>query len=247
MGAGMRIDPVVTDTDNSNDVARISEDGKTWFLKRYRGEGAISRRDTERDRLRLWRDKGFPVPRVVAKSLPREPGPHLVLEWVEGVSLAGFLKDGARSIDSRLGTLEAVIKCFHDRQEVNEGLEDFELIHSDPNTGNILVIEGGFFYIDLESRVTRAYRDFNEALAVELAKFLRWAVRDLGRQYLDRVVSFVLDSYGRESLIIAALVDRVYRVPFQFVHRWRDRRKKAGRPGEVTKYDLADAFHAKLG
>ena len=82
---------------------------------------------------------------------------------------------------------------------------------------------------------------------MELAKFLRWAVRDLGRQYLDRVVSFVLDSYGRESLIIAALVDRVYRVPFQFVHRWRDRRKKAGRPGEVTKYDLADAFHAKLG
>jgi hypothetical protein len=33
----------------------------------------------------------------------------------------------------------------------------------------------------------------------------------------------------------------------QAVHRWHDRRRKANRPGEVTKYDIADGVRRLLG
>ena len=242
----MRFDPVATYTNNTNEIVKVTQGDRCWLLKRYQGNNALGRRNTEQARLRLWGSKGFPVPALYDLDLPEQSEPYLVLEWIDGISLAQLLNDESLTMDKRLQQLEKIIKDIYGRQSQNLQQNDYRFIHSDPNTGNILIKNGNHFYIDFEGCVTSSSNNITEALAIELAKFLRWSIRDLGRRHLQDVINRVIAIYGSDDPIIIAIYRRVYRSPWQFVHRFKDRKKKKNNPGDVTKYDLADAFHSAL-
>lgn len=237
-------EPVVGFNKHTNEVVKVIRGDSCWLLKRYQGRDAQRRRNVERQRLNLWRSKGYSVPALYDIEFADETDPYLVLEWIEGVSLAQYLNDQSQSIAKRLQQLETIIKDIYCRQIRSLQEQDYDLIHFDPNTGNILIRNDTHFFIDLEARVATSPKNINEALAIELAKFLRWSIRDIGRQYLGDVINMTGEIYGRDNPIIATLVQRVYRPPLQFLHRRKDKRKKRNKPSEVTKYDLADGFRS---
>ncbi len=242
----MDFQPVLAAQNTSNELVRVLQGDDTYLLKRYRGKMAQSHRDTERARLTQWRRAGYPVSRVIEFDVPGESGPYLVLEWFEGRSLSEFLQDVEVDRRTKLDRWVRILADIHARQTrvLRDGEADF--IHHDSNTGNVLVAGAERRYIDFEERVVPRSASIAETLAVELARFLRWTVRDLGRAHLESVIQQALTIYGSDSQIVSLLVERIYRPPLQFVHRWKDRRRRRQNPLEITKYDLADAISTVL-
>ncbi len=83
-------------------------------------------------------------------------------------------------------------------------------------------------------------------MAIELAKLLRWTVRDVGREHLPSVIQLTVETYGNDNSILTSLVETVCGRPLQPIHRYKDYRKKAKMPNEVTKYDIADGLSSVL-
>jgi hypothetical protein len=194
----------------------------------------------------LWCNEGFGVPEILDLTLSF-PGnanvpdaPYLVLSLIEGRTLQDILKDPATTMPQRQAAWRAVLtdlRCRHDRAIATA---QPLLAHPDSNTRNIMIGPGGVFYLDLEARQTKACPV--EAAAIELGKLCRWAVGDLGAACCREILEPVLDVYRDRRVILERIVQQTLGRPFQWVHRRRDRRLKARSPGQVTKYDIADAL-----
>jgi len=242
----MEYKQVVTGRVTSNELIKLTEGNKTWLLKRYKGKKATIHRESERKRLVLWAQQGYLVPEIIDFKLSTEDQPYLILQWLNGRSLGDYLTDREQPINKKIQQLKNFIVLFHQRQRYCQAESCYDFIHHDPNTGNIIMMYNNFYYIDFESQISPNRYELTEALAIELAKFIRWSARDLGNIHLDEIIKLTIEIYKPENPILRILIERVYRRKFQLIHRLKNQYKKRNNPKEITKYDLADHFHFYL-
>jgi Ser/Thr protein kinase RdoA (MazF antagonist) len=237
----------------TNELWELADPAGPRLVKVYVGDKAGQRRDRERQALLAWRQAGFPAPDVFDVELeefagrPKSaPRPYLVMSCIQGRSLRSILQDAALSVDRKLAAWNAVLaemRRRHDRA-IAEGR--VALVHPDSNSGNVMLADGGgVYFLDLEA--APKYRSASSAAAGELGKLCRWVIRDLGVEHGRAVLQAAVAAYAhRRELLVRICRDALGR-PMQFYHRWRDCRRKAERPGEVTKYDVADGLAGLLG
>lgn len=237
----MELQPLNTFRQGSNEVCLLRHDGRELLAKRYRGEGAGARCDYERATLDLWASCHFPVPRVWPVEIPQWAGsPHLVTDYLGHLTLQEWLHDAKVPAAQRYEFLARLFRENHRRHRLALDRREARLIHADPNSSNVLRVGEQFYFIDFERSTEIA--DLTEAAAVEVGKFCRWTVRDFGRAHLVPVMRLLVEAYAEDRPLLELFVQRTCDRSFQWVHRWRDRRRKARHPDEVTKYDLADTL-----
>ena len=233
---------VVTAISTSNELIKLTEGKQSWLLKRYRGDKAEHHRDSEKNRLVLWAKQGFLVPEVIDLQLSAEVQPYLVLQWINGCSLTDYLTSVEHSIEVKIQKIKELIQLFYQRQQFCLAQKNYDFIHHDPNTGNMVLDKDDFYYIDFEEKVSSDDYELSEALAIELAKFIRWVIRDIVKTHLNKVIQLTVEVYRPGNPILDQIIERVYGRHFQFIHRWKDRNNKKHNSAEVTKYDLADSL-----
>jgi tRNA A-37 threonylcarbamoyl transferase component Bud32 len=239
----MNISPFVAFRKTTNALYTVRDAGAEYFVKCHHGPGGPRRKDREQQIMRLWEKEGFEVPRIHDIEIPVLPKPYLVTDLVKGVSLRECLADNAHPTSVKMDFLTKLFMELRRRHELAIARNDPRLIHPDASTGNILCTKSGFCFIDFEASPRR--RDsVMEAAGIEIATLCRWIARDLGVGGLSAILARVLAAYeGREQVLDLA-AGRTMNRPFQFYHRWRDKRRKQQNPGEVTKYDIAGALMA---
>ena len=235
--------PLVSSTETTNQIFIIGDSENQRLVKKYRGDQPTQRYATELSRLTYWRNSGYPVPRVISETIEAEQPPYLVLEYIDGQDLGSYLRDQSIQLSIKLETLAAIFQANASRHQRVLDDQDSELLHHDINTGNILINDNGFYFIDFEARmkVPDQKDSLIDLIGIEVAKLIRWSARDLGRAHLADVVGLMLAAY-KSPAIANGIIHRVYGRALQPLHRWKDRRKKKNHPEEVSKYDIADTL-----
>jgi tRNA A-37 threonylcarbamoyl transferase component Bud32 len=239
----MKIAPFAAFRKTANALYTVCDGDAEYFVKCYRGPDGCERKDREERIIRLWDKEGFGVPRVYDVEIADLPGPYLVTSLVKGVALREYLVSDGQPTAEKLALLAKLFGELRRRHDLAVDRNDPRLIHPDASTGNILCTDSGFCFIDFEASSVHKCSVMERA-GIEVATLSRWIVRDLGEDSLLPVLERVLAAYeGREQLLDLA-AGRTMNRHFQFYHRWRDRKRKRQNPGEVTKYDIAEALAA---
>ena len=241
----MDLQPLKTFRASSNQASLLQYEGRTFLVKRYAGTHPQERRNCEEQALQAWGRAGFNVPQLAALDLPElRHIPHLAMTYLAGSTLQEYLQKPGPSMAAKLALLTRIFEANCRRHLLACRQQQPELLHPDPNSSNVLLVHDEFFFIDFETKV--ATRPLEEAAAIEAAKFCRWTARDLGSASLPEVVERMVAAYRAQPGLLRRIVSRTCERPFQFFHRWQDRRRKQRQPQEVTKYDIADALAQAL-
>ena len=215
-----------------------------FVVKCYLGDDAVSRRNLELKKLKRWKDYGFNVPNYSEESIDSLTTPHLLIEFVSGINLSDYLRDPYSDYTEKRSRLEKIYLENARRHRIVLDQNESMLIHTDPNTDNVLLLDDGHVTIDFEHPT----KDKLAIVAVtqELANFSRRALTDLGREHVEDVASMVMHHYQCQKTILDGVCDMTLSRNFQFYHRYKDYQKKAKDPYVVTRYDFADALRAEL-
>ena len=245
MSPPVELQPLKTSRVSTNHATLLQQGGQTYVIKRYTGDNPRERLACEKITLGLWLDAGFKVPVLSALEIPELRGTdYLVIEYLNGPTLQDLLKNSAVGIDGKWELLYRILadNCRRQRRAIE--LRERRLLHPDPNSSNVICVGREFCFIDFETTVPAD--DLEDAAAVETAKFLRWTARDLGSGHLPELAQRAVEAYGDHTVTLSRIITRTCSRPFQLFHRWQDRRRKRRQPGEVTKYDIADALAVAL-
>lgn len=241
----VELQPLQTSRVSTNRASVLHQAGRTYLVKRYTGDLPGERLACEKLSLGVWADAGFKVPAVSTLEIPELRGTeHLVIEFLNGPTLQDRLKDNAVGIDEKWELLSRILADNCRRQSQAIARREPRLLHPDPNSSNIICVDHEHYFIDFETTVPAG--DLEDAAAVETAKFLRWTARDIGRAHLPEIARHAAAAYRDNADTLQRIVTRTCDRPFQWFHRWHDRRRKQRQPGEVTKYDIADALASAL-
>lgn len=214
-------------------------------IKCYQGSKAAVHCKREKEKLLHWENKGYPVPAVLPLEIDELSNEiYLVLEYLPGPSLQNVLCNSAISIEQREGIVNNTLISMAKRHQQAIAENDRYLIHFDANTGNIVIGNGCAYWIDFEAPQPQGTAE--ELASLEIAKFIRWAVRDLGRERLERCIDLLVCAYQDQLSLIHHLANRTLKRNFSYYHRYRDRKRKRNNPREITKYDIADAIAIKI-
>ena len=240
----MTLSPLETFRETTNMLYTLVDGDEKYLVKCYCGPDSLVRLRQERLMLTRWRRAGFHVPEVHDIEVSGVPEPYLVTSFVEGPSLREYLSNNGCVIDEKLETLQRLFGELARRHELAVHASDPNLVHHDPSSENIIHAKNGFYFIDFETPVEKSRSVLGPA-CIEVATTSRWIVRDLGIESLEEVLKLVVAAYKGQESLLRLIVDRTTGRPFQFYHRWKNRKRKRSYPGEVTKYDIADGL-AKL-
>ncbi|MGH7292230.1 MAG: hypothetical protein ACREJT_13515, partial [Myxococcota bacterium] len=168
-------------------------------------------RDTEARLLRLWREHGFAVPRVLDITLPEpDDRPYLVLERIDGPTVHEELRDPALAP----GPLETGLTRFAAewcrRHDLAERLREPGLVHAHPGFAHLLDRQGEWVAFDLEYAYTDPGR-IEALVAVEVAGFVASLQRAAGARtgrMLDALVAGYPDRARLARVADAAMVGR---------------------------------------
>ncbi len=256
-----RLAPYALKSVHSNEAFRVPLNGRSVFVKVYGPKKPRfsyelrcllnrigvrqpieylpprKRKAFEEDCLRRWRERGFPVPEVLASPFPEyEAVPHLSTTFVEGVTLRRLLHQGYSSCRD---LLQDFFEDLSQRHRLAFLTRDSLLFHIDANTQNILVADRRFYHVDFE--MGRPWETPMECACREVSKLLVSLGEDLKPEERELVFALFKKSYGSNDLL-DTLAGSVNQRPFQKLHRWRNERKKARNPRRVTLYDIADYY-----
>lgn len=240
----MKLSPFKTFRKTTNSLYVLVDRDSRYLVKHYCGSSNFARRRQEKFMLNLWQQSGLNVPRIHDKEVASLPEPYLVTSFIEGLSLREYLSKNDCSIEKKLKSLAALFRELAQRHDLAIRADDRNLVHHDPSSGNIIYAENGFYFIDFET-IPKRRHSVLESASIEIATTCRWIVRDLGIEFIEEVLKLVVASYKSQESLLKLIVKRTASRPFQFYHRWQDRKRKMARPQDVTKYDIADAL-AKL-
>lgn len=240
----MNLFPVATFRPTTNKLFSFYQDGRRLLLKLYVGEKCQERYERERYLLKKWALHHLPVPCFYDFDVAGVTKPYLVTDYMEGVSLREYLASPAYSTEKKLARLEDIFSCNRNRHSLALQTNDPDFVLFDANTGNIIVTGNGYFHIDFEAPAKR--ENLVNLISKEMAKFCRWACRDMGRDNMTIIVEKLTDIYADHLELLQRIVELTTSSPLQFVHRLRDKGKKKKNPLEITKYDIADAIRKEL-
>ena len=224
-------------TDSRLYIAEI--DGRKWLVKIYANEQQQLRRDLERSKLLHWRERAFPVPQLLDVSLDDIAQPYLVMEYVDGAGLGDYLRKAGIAWSDKKNVLSSILHRNAERHALARHERDALLIHTDPNTDNIILSGQGYFYIDFEH--PGSIENLETAMAAEVATFVRRVLNDVGAEFIEEVVSLLLQAYDHDVALFTRIESLTLARPFQLLHRLKDKQKKRKNPDLVTRYDVADA------
>lgn len=240
----MKLLPFKTSRSTDSNLYLLSKENKTFLVKCYNGKMAYERKRLEFQMLQVWRNSGYPVPACHDITVSHITGPYLVMDYIKGVNLGEYLKDPKIQREKKLSKIAEIFRNNFDRHSKSLESKDLNLVHSDPNTDNILIPSEGFFYIDFEHYSKNL--PLFDMVCKEIATFCRRAVRDIGPDCVDDVVRNMIGEYKKNDKLLWRIIELTAGRPFQLIHRFRDSRKKKASPGEITKYDIADALKRML-
>jgi tRNA A-37 threonylcarbamoyl transferase component Bud32 len=214
--------------------------GRKLLIKVYLGEKRDQRRELEARKLAHWRREGFTVPELIELSIPGVSDPYLVMEFISGTSLKHFLRSRETAVEEQLATLSELFQTNHRRHMLVRSRRDLLLIHTDPNTDNLILRSGKQYFLDFEhsSRIT----EVSLAIANEVGTFVRRAIRDLGGEHCRAVIERLLSAYRNDAEIFDRVEALTLDRPFQPLHRLKDRWKRLRNARVVTRYDVVDCL-----
>ena len=226
--------------DTTNRLYRLSKDGVELLVKCYSGPNAEYRWKRESRVMAIWGAHDYDVPVCYDIQVPGIKGPYLVMDYIDGICISEYLSDERVPIEKKYNTLRSIFNNNALRHATALTSKNPDLVQYDANTGNIMVTTNRCFHIDFETPPKN--RTVGDLICKEMAKFCRWAVRDMGRECLDEVTGLLVGAYAKQPWLIDRIVALPTHRPFQGFHRWRDAKKKKKDPVEITKYDIADAL-----
>ncbi|HZV61756.1 MAG TPA: hypothetical protein VFF75_05020 [Methylophilaceae bacterium] len=224
-------------------------DGNKLLVKAYLNEDKFARRNLEIAKSRRWRNLGFVVPEILNIRCDELAEPHIVMRYIPGMRLSEYLKDKGVATEEKLNTLKSVFDKNYMRHDLALSNQDLLLIHTDPNTDNIILGQGVIWFIDFE-HISKT-QDVLTGVGKEVTTFARRVIKDIGIERTDEVIHALLQAYQFNNVIMSKVEELTFERPFQFVHRLKHRLRKRTQPGLVTRYDIADAvrklrlFHNK--
>ncbi len=240
----MQLTTLKTRHETTNKLFCFTEDGAAYVVKCYTGPDASRRYEREKEVMSHWTTAGFFVPQRFDRIIPQIPQPYLVMSRMEGMSLHEYLLQTAPSSDDKLDTLGRLFGDMSARHKLAVAQNDPCLIHYDLNSRNVICAGDKLGYLDFESKPR--YGSVNEAAGAELLVLCKWAVRDIGRKYLQKVMQMVAHAYKDQKTLMEIMIDRTAGRPFQFYHRLRNRKYRKQHPDHITKYDIVDALLATI-
>jgi tRNA A-37 threonylcarbamoyl transferase component Bud32 len=214
-------------------------DGQKLLIKTFINGDAESRLVLEQKKNLHWSASGFRVPKLLDTRIPEISGPYLAMEFIEGVNLSDYLKDQQAPLQAKLKILGEIFATNHQRHLQALANEDELLIHTDPNTDNIILSDGSIVFIDFEHISKVGSIPF--AVAKEVATFVRRVIRNIGATHTDQVVEIMLNAYNYDDVMMNKLEELALGRSFQNLRRLKARLRKRKDPELVTRYDVADA------
>ncbi len=219
--------------------------GKKLLIKTYINDDRDSRRELESRKNLHWSAYGFNVPQLIdieltGLELGEIADPYLVMEFIHGVNLSDYLKNGQVSVETKLGPLSEIFELNYRRHLLALANDDSLLIHTDPNTDNIILGDGRIFFIDFE-HISKPL-DITTAVAKEVATFARRVIKNLGARYTSEVITLLLDAYQYNGAIMDKVEELTFGRSFQLLHRFKDHVKKRKDPELVSRYDVAETI-----
>lgn len=214
--------------------------GQKLLVKRYLNDDRQSRQELEVARNLRWNSHGFCVPKVLDIECEGIDQPYVVMEYVAGIHLSEYLADPQVSSADKLKLLEEVFRTNYRRHQLALASRDLLLVHTDPNTDNVILSSGRIYFIDFEH--ISSSRDILTAVSKEVATFTRRAVKNVGKRHLHEVIDILLQSYQGSMDIIDKVEELTLKRSFQPVHRLKHWLKKQLNPDLVTRYDIVGAI-----
>ncbi len=239
----MKLVPFEKHIHTTNDLFTLVGAPTKCLVKLYRGEDRQARRDREFANISAWAQAGFKVPAIYDYDIDDPGDPYLIMQHLQGPNLCHAIRENRGNRELTLNWWSQTLETVYARHDlaINAGRAD--LIHTDSSTGNVILTDDGVFFIDFEAPIR--FGDVSEGASVELAMLCRWAVRDAGIDACGWMMADVMRVYQDRDELLKLIVKRTLGRPMQIYHRWKDRKKKLKKPGEVTKYDIADALVIK--
>ncbi len=240
----MKLSPLKTSTKTTNMLYSFDDGNTRYVVKCYVGADNLKRCRREKDAIEHWMAAGFDVPRIYDRTIPNIHVPYLVLSRIEGVPLREYLSSRTHPIDEKLRILESLFEQMSNRHRLAVENGDFRLVHYDPSSGNVICSGDQLSYVDFEARPK--YRTVIEAAGTELLTLCKWIIGDIGEEFLQTVMQLVAASYDNQQSLLRIMLKRTSGRPFQFYHRWKDRRHKNRHANCITKYDIVDSLFQSL-
>lgn len=238
----MKLSAFETFRKTTNNLYLLTDGGSKYLVKSYCGSSGFARYKQEKFMLNHWKQAGLLVPEIYDKQIPDVAEPYLVTGFIAGPSLREYLSsETPEGVPEKLSVLAKLFEQLRRRHDAAIGSSDPYLIHYDPSSGNIIYTENGFYFIDFESP-PKSKQTIPESASIELATLCRWIVRDLGLKFLEEVLKEMSSAYKGQEALLNLAVKRTAGRPFQFYHRWKNKRHKTLYPNDVTKYDIADGL-----
>ncbi len=205
----------------------------------------VARRDFEKTCLALWRERGFRVPAEmpVPADVAHGEAPCLGIEHLPGERLDACLTHPDRDDTGLREILKTLFRDMRERHCLAIFENEHRLIHYDANVRNVIIQDGQPAHIDFE--MGHLEEEIDRSAAREVLKLSLQTANLLGPVQVPAIAAILVADYGIIH-ILQRIVKEIHGAPFQSIHRFRDRRRKADRPALVTKYDLADALDLRL-
>ena len=234
----MNLTPITPDRFTDSRLSLHETADRKLLVKVFLNADKKARRDLEAAKLTRWRAAGFRVPQLAEMPVPGEREPYLVMEFVPGDTLKHFLRDTAIELDRRLATLADLFAVNYRRHLQARVQNDLLLVHTDPNTDNVILNADGFCFIDFEHSTRLS--DVGTAIANEVATFARRIIRDLGVEHSRSVMVRLLAAYHHDREIFDRVEALTFGRPWQWLHRIKDQVVRWKNTGTVTRYHVAD-------
>lgn len=213
--------------------------GNKLLVKAYLNQDKFARRDMEVSKNQHWRNCGFDVPEILNVQCDEIVEPHVVMRFLPGMRLSEYLKDKGIALQEKLNILESIFIENYRRHGRALTHNDMLLLHSDPNTDNIILNQGVIWFIDFE-HISNT-QDVLTGVGKEVATFARRVIKDLGVEHTDVVVHTLLQAYQFNNVIMNKVEELTLARPFQIIHRLKHALRKKAQARLVTRYDIADA------
>lgn len=159
-----------------------------------------SRRRTELDCIRLWREAGFRVFGVydaVVAGLP--PDGHALFEWVDAPRFVHYFADRSVPLAERLATWRRFLPVWHRRHQLAVERREPRLVHENGDLKHVMIVGDEFLFFDFET-CFRSRRRVREVVAREILCYLKSMARTVGDEFEAFLAETVASYPGRELL-----------------------------------------------
>ena len=190
---------------NGNYLYKVPFDGRFAVLKLYYGSLSLaryalksagnlllanqtavmpwSRRRTELDCIRLWRDAGFRVFGVydaLVEGLP--PDGHALFEWVDAPRFVHYFAERSVPLAERLATWRRFLPVWHRRHRLAVERREPRFVHENGDLKHVMIVGDEFLFFDFET-CFRSRRRVREVVAREILCYLKSMARTVGDEF----------------------------------------------------------------